>query len=38
MVKHLFEGTPESYVKEEIVKSIEENRSVIDKIDSLLQT
>ena len=37
MVKHLFEGTDSTEVKMLISQKVEENRSVIDAADDLLQ-
>lgn len=36
MVKNLFEGANDKDVKENIVKKVEENRQLIDKVDNLL--
>ena len=38
MVKHLFEGIESSETKQKIVEKVEEHRSVMDRVDELLNT
>lgn len=38
MVKHLFEGIESTETKQKIVEKVEEHRSVMDRVDDLLNT